>query len=391
MWEYFMYTKESFIQKAINTHGTKYDYTNVVFVNTDTDVSIICATHGIFLQKPGSHMRGTGCQQCALTLRKEQISKRNSAGKSDQATFIANAIAVHGDRYDYTKTTYKGLKYKVTITCKEHGDFIQLATAHIGNKQGCPSCFKFKRNFIPDFEQKARAIHGDHYSYGKIDFMHKQNGKVTITCSIHDFWCSPANHISKKAEGCSECGKARRKMNNIARNKEKTLTTSEFITKAKLIHGDLYDYAKTQYVASISNVVITCTQHGDFELKASYHLDGSGCKKCAAIGKSKMCEGWLDELMIPEINREVRLYLDGTLIVADAYDPATNTIYEFWGDYWHGNLTKYDAETINTKCGKTFGELYDLTQEKVALIKRTGYNLVDIWESDWLKLLEESK
>lgn len=56
--------------------------------------------------------------------------------------------------------------------------------------------------------------------------------------------------------------------------------TETFISKAIAKHGDKYDYSKTLYIKSKSKVVITCTEHGDFEQIPNAHLTGQGCPKC---------------------------------------------------------------------------------------------------------------
>lgn len=45
-------------------HGTKYDYSNVAYVNADTPVTIACPTHGKFEQAPYNHLGGRGCPYC---------------------------------------------------------------------------------------------------------------------------------------------------------------------------------------------------------------------------------------------------------------------------------------------------------------------------------------
>ena len=57
----------------------------------------------------------------------------------------------------------------------------------------------------------------------------------------------------------------------------------------------------------------------------------------------------------------------------------------------HGNPARFKPEDINKKNKLTFGKLYEITQDKRNLILSAGYNLVEIWESDWLKLQEKSK
>ena len=59
------------------------------------------------------------------------------------------------------------------------------------------------------------------------------------------------------------------------------LTTEEFIRRAKEVHGDKYDYSKVEYVNARIKVCIICPEHGEFRQTASEHLRGQGCPKCA--------------------------------------------------------------------------------------------------------------
>lgn len=61
----------------------------------------------------------------------------------------------------------------------------------------------------------------------------------------------------------------------------KRLTTGEFISKAKEIHGDKYDYSKVEYVNAHTPVCIICPEHGQFLQMPSNHLKGRGCSKCS--------------------------------------------------------------------------------------------------------------
>ena len=44
-----------------------------------------------------------------------------------------------------------------------------------------------------------------------------------------------------------------------------TEKTQIFITKAKAIHGDLYDYSLVDYINNKTKVKIICSKHGVFE------------------------------------------------------------------------------------------------------------------------------
>ena len=126
---------DGFIEKSIRVHGHRYDYSKVKYANTITKVDIICPEHGIFSQAPNGHMEGKGCNKCASNVKAEKfIMSEND--------FIARAIKVHGNTYDYSKVDYKGAKEKITIICPEHGEFEQLAGSHIRGS-GCSSCAGF--------------------------------------------------------------------------------------------------------------------------------------------------------------------------------------------------------------------------------------------------------
>lgn len=61
--------------------------------------------------------------------------------------------------------------------------------------------------------------------------------------------------------------------------------TELFITKAKSIHGDKYDYSNTIYVNQRTLLMIICKEHGEFSQLPQTHLIGYGCKYCS--GKYK--------------------------------------------------------------------------------------------------------
>ena len=63
-----------------------------------------------------------------------------------------------------------------------------------------------------------------------------------------------------------------------------------YIENAKKKHGNKYDYKKTIFIHSKKKVIITCLKHGDFEIRASNHLQGSGCRQCYFSSKNKLEE-----------------------------------------------------------------------------------------------------
>lgn len=54
-----------------------------------------------------------------------------------------------------------------------------------------------------------------------------------------------------------------------------------FIEKARIVHGNKYDYSKVEYVNSLTKVCIICPKHGEFWQPPKNHLNGYGCQLCA--------------------------------------------------------------------------------------------------------------
>lgn len=111
-----------------------------------------------------------------------------------------------------------------------------------------------------------------------------------------------------------------------------------------------------------------------------HRTSGSNCPKCsksAPISKSGI--KWLDELKIPLEYREKELIINSKKYRVDAYDCKTNTIYEYFGNFWHGNPEFYKSVDINPRTKITFGELYSKTIERLNTFKENKYNVIFKW------------
>lgn len=65
----------TFIKKAKNLHGGRYDYINTVYVSRGKKVEIICPKHGSFFQTPKEHLRGQGCPYCTESSGERKIAE----------------------------------------------------------------------------------------------------------------------------------------------------------------------------------------------------------------------------------------------------------------------------------------------------------------------------
>ena len=73
----------TFIVRAIEVHGNKYDYSKVEYRDMRSKVEIICPRHGAFWQRAQSHLLGCGCPACKRDAHIERL-KQIMASLNDQ-------------------------------------------------------------------------------------------------------------------------------------------------------------------------------------------------------------------------------------------------------------------------------------------------------------------
>ena len=190
-------TQDEFIRKSRLAHGDKYSYERAVYVNTCKRVIITCPEHGDFEQLPTNHYYNKhGCPECGFA-----ISRK--ARKKNTEEFIEDAIALNGDRYDYSQVVYKNSKKKVKIICREHGVFLMRPNDHL-NGVHCPKCaHPSKRKTAKQFIEDAGLVHNGKYDYSEANYK-RAKVPVVIICPKHGrFKQEPNYHLMGK--GCPRC------------------------------------------------------------------------------------------------------------------------------------------------------------------------------------------
>jgi hypothetical protein len=217
-----------------------------------------------------------------------------------------------------------------------------------------------------NFIARSMITHKNYYNYSLVEYVINSNS-IKIICPIHGvFLQTPNAHLMGK--GCKKC--------NIK------FSLEDFVLKANKVHNFKYDYSKVNYSDSTIKIIIICPVHGEFNQRPNQHLFGHGCPKCSYL-ISKPETAWLDILNIPKEYRQKSLEINLKKFRVDAYDPVVNIIYEFYGDYWHGNPAIYDPNDIHPEIKKTYGKLYQQTIQKEIILKNAGFDIISIWESDF--------
>lgn len=294
--------------------------------------------------------------------------------KSTREEFIKKSQKVHGDKYNYAKAVYNGREKKVCIVCPIHGEFFQLAGNHMSGST-CRQCSYLERSNrrklgLSEMIRRATLVHGNKYNYSFFKYTNIMT-KGVIVCSDHgEFLQSFNDHIHSQA-GCPKCSLLnRRKFQKYVSENKKLMTEWNF--KRNEIAPDKIS------CGSQKKVWWMCSSGHEWQAMIRNRKNGNGCPKCSSSSHaSKAGSRWLDDLQIKE--RELPIIINGTKIIVDGIDYDANTVYEYFGNFWHGNPDVYNPDDVNPRTGATYGELYQKTLDKIELIKSAGYNLIYKW------------
>lgn len=262
---------------------------------------------------------------------------------------------------------------------------------HRVDGSGCPFCAGKKVNntncltsIYPDISK-----HLKNPSIGNIITYrcYKKQNWICFKCNeeFSSRTYSVVTSFKKGFNGCPYCsGKQANHKNNI------TVTHPEIAKEWSYNKNESKPEQFTAGSGSRSKVWWICEKNHEWQASinaraGSKNKRGSGCPNCShKISYPELA--WINSLNISNLNFQKKININGKRFKLDAYDPATNTVYEFNGDYYHGNPDIFDSEDYNETCKKTFGELYQKTLDKEKLLISAGYNVITMWENDWNKL-----
>ena len=134
---------------------------------------------------------------------------------------------------------------------------------------------KFTQKEVLD---RFKKVHGDEYDYSLVEYVNCKTN-VLITCNKDGhgvFSQKPNNHL--QGSGCPDCGEK-------IRIEKRKLNQKEVLERFKKVHGDEYDYSRSEYIDAHTKISIRCRKdgHGIFEQTPDNHSQGQGCPKCGKI------------------------------------------------------------------------------------------------------------
>jgi hypothetical protein len=194
-------TKQEFVDRSIELHGDKYDYSLVNYIDINTHV--ILSIDGItYSQSPSSHLQGKCPENIHLSTRKSKEQ------------FIIESKQINGDKYDYSLVEYISNYKKVILICNKCSHkFGVTPINNIFRRSECPKCSKIESKTKmssnnSEFIQKCILLNKNiYYSFDKIEYINNKI-KVIITCKKHgDFLVKPNYFLLDR--GCSKCSRSK--------------------------------------------------------------------------------------------------------------------------------------------------------------------------------------
>lgn len=260
---------EDFIRRAKEI-SPQYDYSKVVYINSNTKVEVICRTHGSFFIKPSDILGGKGCRKCFEDRKKTLYNK-------PQEQFIEE-MKETSPQYDYSKVNYINSKTKVEVICKEHGSFHTVPSSLLQG-MGCPECGKLKIGKaqsleLSEFMERVKTLHGDKFKIYEDTYINKKSN-VDIECEIHGRLSVNATQFLRSHYGCPKCG-------NDQAPKTKTTKFEEFKRRVEERFGDKFILIEDSYINLRKPVQAICKEHGQVTVNPRALTNGTyGCPKCA--------------------------------------------------------------------------------------------------------------
>lgn len=319
--------------------------------------------------------------RCRVCMPDRNGGTRNGSFKTF-ATFLAELKdKKQDDLFSFDESSYKGISRPMEIECLScRSTFTKAPKQLIYEKIGCPVCAAksrgdSQRRTFKQFLALAQEKHGNKFTYHDAP-----DAKYGNECTV-DRTCNTCNTREKQfvqshifGNGCKTCSGMRKH------------TTESFIELSKKIwENEGFDYSSVVYVNNKVPVTLRCKKKHEYQCAPSNHMSKRGCPHCAmkkfvSAGETE----WLDSLKIPASNRNVWISVNGQKFNVDGLNGMT--VYEYYGDFWHGNPARFKPDQVNVYCGLTMAELHEHTMEREQLLRDGGYVVMRMWESKWSEL-----
>ena len=223
--------------------------------------------------------------------------------------------------------------------------------------------------------------------------------RIRLRCTLDGYeWETSINNLISGGTGCARCSgneewtypRLQEAISELRYPDGSSVCTLE-TTEADFLEA----YEKD---GAYAKILVRCTvnqEHSWWVRIDSLIYSGSRCPHCKATGYSKSEIEWLEFVMADEriyiqhAKNGGQVKINGRFVDGMCYE--INSIYQFHGDYWHGNPAKYDPDFVNPSSYERMGDRYEETLIKDQELRDQGYNVVIMWEAEWNEIKKKLK
>ena len=192
-------TTESYIKKAKEIHGDKYDLSLIVYTKMHNTIKVICPEHGGFEPFALNFIDGKGCIECG---RKSTTEKRKTP--IDEIKKIIDTREIYYECLNIEE--YQNAHTKLTFVCPIHGEFKQTFINRKDNKR-CLKCSRIeqpkKRKLPKEIVKERFTKYHDHEPI--METYVNINTKMKFVCEKYgEFWQIPNLQFTQN-QSCPKC------------------------------------------------------------------------------------------------------------------------------------------------------------------------------------------
>jgi len=403
-------TKDAFVRQARKIWGDQYDYTESIYTDNRSPITIRCKKHDHYFTVPmaQNHVikqhgkrRPTGCDLCMAeeigyypnnrgphhfrteeerqheeeekTRRREQRLLQAEQRKADdeesrlqrqqeqqayikqwqakginEARFKERVFQMYGNDLDTSLVDYQGYEVPVTLICRHHGIFeITPRTLLSGTKTTPPhGCWKCCGLQDP----------ADRFVLTAKDFNHRVQKLYRLEGLTFPLKrkIKPTDNITAV---CRKHGEITHDAmwwyhGNGCEYCHGKWYAPHWKDYARRVHGDKYEYVGDAPVKRADNIHYICSTHGLQEQKYRVHVDlGCGCPKCANYPNKKSplerCQEWIAKC--------IEKYGEDRYDYSRAHEDYVNNDSLVWircciHNHWFKTTPDNNLRTVNGSC-----------------------------------------
>ena len=403
-------TKEAFIRQARKIWGDQYDYTESVYTDNKSPITIRCKKHDHYFTiamaqnhviKQHGKVRPTGCDLCMAeeigyhpnnrgphyfrtdeerqrereekTRRREQRLLQAEQRKADdeesrlqrqreqqayikqwhakdihEARLIQRIHDKYGDQYDTALVNNRGQDKSITLICKKHGVFdITPRTLLSGGRGKEPhGCWKCCGMTDPADRRVITAK----------EFNRRVRGIYMLKPLTFPIK-KKINLKSKVTATCARHGKITHDAQWWLDGKGCEYCNGKWYAPdwkeyARAVHGDKYEYVGNPPKSQNDYIHYICPKHGEIEQRYDVHvIQGCGCPKCGNYPNKKTplerCQEWIAKC--------IEKYGEGRYDYSRAHEDYVNNDSLVWircciHDHWFKQTPDNNLRTVNGSC-----------------------------------------